>query len=226
MSKPRSRPPASGSRPARRSLVELTAAAVSAADEGLLRTPSDPAGLSPQDMQSTGHVAEPSAQAITNAAAPGAGGIRNPDPAESTAAIAVEAARDFQARVLEDMKIAMSAALDYAKGLAAAPMPAEPAQDPAADNEKTGQDIAGPEKTIPAAFGAAAGYRDEVLELMKTNVDATLEYAQQLANAKTPSQFVELSSAHARKQFELALKQTRELRSLAQTLAKPGGKDD
>jgi hypothetical protein len=55
---------------------------------------------------------------------------------------------------------------------------------------------------------------------MTSNVNTTLEYAQRLVNVKTPSEFVELSTSHARKQFESIMKQTAELGSIAQKLAR------
>jgi len=68
--------------------------------------------------------------------------------------------------------------------------------------------------------GAAAKFRAEALELMKANVITTLDYARELAGTTTAAEFVELSSAHARKQCELILKQAGTLKSLAQTITK------
>jgi hypothetical protein len=62
----------------------------------------------------------------------------------------------------------------------------------------------------------------EVLELMKVNALTTLEYARGLANSTTAADFVELSSAQARKQCELILKQAGALKSLAHTMKRSG----
>jgi hypothetical protein len=47
-----------------------------------------------------------------------------------------------------------------------------------------------------------------------------LEYARDLSGTTTAAQFVELSSAQARKQYELILKQAGALKSLAETITK------
>ena len=68
--------------------------------------------------------------------------------------------------------------------------------------------------------GAAAEFQSEALELMKANAITTLEYARELAGTTTAAEFVELSSAQARKQCELILKQAGTLKSLAQRITK------
>jgi hypothetical protein len=55
---------------------------------------------------------------------------------------------------------------------------------------------------------------------MNANVITTLEYARDLSGTTTAAQFVELSSTQARKQYELILKQTGALKSLAETITK------
>jgi hypothetical protein len=55
---------------------------------------------------------------------------------------------------------------------------------------------------------------------MNANVITTLEYARDLSGTTTAAQFVELSSAQARKHCELILKQASALRSLAETIVK------
>ena len=56
---------------------------------------------------------------------------------------------------------------------------------------------------------------------MIANISTTLEYAQRLVNVKTPTEFVELSMSHGRKQLELVIKQAADLGSIAQSLATP-----
>jgi hypothetical protein len=46
-----------------------------------------------------------------------------------------------------------------------------------------------------------------------------LEYAERLATVKTPTEFIEVSTNHARKQFDTITTQTNELRALAQKLS-------
>jgi hypothetical protein len=50
-------------------------------------------------------------------------------------------------------------------------------------------------------------YRANALELMTANVKANLEYANKLRKLTTPFEFIELLTAHARKQFELIMSQ-------------------
>ena len=47
-------------------------------------------------------------------------------------------------------------------------------------------------------------------------MNAAFDFARQLTRVKSPSEFFELSTAHARKQFETFTEQTKHLTSLAQ----------
>jgi hypothetical protein len=76
-----------------------------------------------------------------------------------------------------------------------------------------------PDNFLTALNGAAAQFA-AALELLNANVITTLEYARDLSGTTTAAQFVELSSAQARKQCELILKQASALRSLAETIVK------
>ena len=49
-----------------------------------------------------------------------------------------------------------------------------------------------------------------------TNAHAALDYAYELLGVKTPSELIQLSTAHAREQFEAMAAQTKELTELAQ----------
>ena len=71
---------------------------------------------------------------------------------------------------------------------------------------------------VSAAAKVAEDYRSKVFEFVKANMADTLQYAQRLANVKSPSEFIELSTRHARKQFETMTAQTAELTSLTQKL--------
>jgi Phasin protein len=74
-------------------------------------------------------------------------------------------------------------------------------------------------KNTPSVAKVAVEYPARVFELMMANVSTTLEYAQRLVNVKTPTEFVELSMSHGRKQLELVIKQAADLGSIAQELA-------
>jgi phasin len=66
-----------------------------------------------------------------------------------------------------------------------------------------------------AAKGATA-YNLKVIDIARTNTKTAFDNANELLGAKSPSEFVMLSSAHARKQFEAMTAQTKELTELAQ----------
>jgi len=62
----------------------------------------------------------------------------------------------------------------------------------------------------------ATDYNLKVIEIARTNTNTAFDYAHELLGVKSLSEFVELSTAHARKQFEAMTAQTRELTELAQ----------
>jgi len=59
-----------------------------------------------------------------------------------------------------------------------------------------------------ATAEVAQEYRTKAFKLMTANVEANFEYAHKLASLTTPFEFIELSTTHARKQFELIMSQT------------------
>ena len=65
-----------------------------------------------------------------------------------------------------------------------------------------------------AGFGVTEMNR-KVIDITQANLNASLELARSLAEAKDITQVVELQSAYARKQFELLSAQAEEIRSLA-----------
>ena len=66
------------------------------------------------------------------------------------------------------------------------------------------------------AARGTADYNRKVIEIAATNAHAALDYAYELLGVKSPSEFIELSTTHARKQFEAMAAQTKELTELAQ----------
>ena len=66
------------------------------------------------------------------------------------------------------------------------------------------------------AANGTADYNRKVIEIARTNAHAAFDYAYELLGVKSPSEFIELSTAHARKQFEAMTAQTKELTELAQ----------
>ena len=70
--------------------------------------------------------------------------------------------------------------------------------------------------TYATAAKGATEYNLKIIEIARTNTNSAFEHAQQLLGVKSPSEFVELSTAHARKQFDTMIAQTKELTELAQ----------
>ena len=52
----------------------------------------------------------------------------------------------------------------------------------------------------------AEDYRAKAIELINANVNTTLDYAQRLGHVTSAAEFIELSTEHARKYFELMMK--------------------
>ncbi len=55
---------------------------------------------------------------------------------------------------------------------------------------------------------------------MQANVAGALNFARELAGARSAAEFIELSGAHARKSCELMLKQADAMKSVAEAVAK------
>ena len=65
----------------------------------------------------------------------------------------------------------------------------------------------------------ASDYGLKVIEAARVNTNAAFDFAGELITAKTLSEVIELSSAHARKQFEAFTEQSKELSALVQKVA-------
>jgi len=75
------------------------------------------------------------------------------------------------------------------------------------------------ETTYSTASKGASDYGLKVIEVARTNTNAAFDFAGEVMAAKTLSEVVELTSAHARKQFEALTAQSKELSALAQKVA-------
>jgi phasin len=77
--------------------------------------------------------------------------------------------------------------------------------------------------TIEAVFTSASkgvsAYSAKLMEMMKANSTATLDLAQQLIGVKSPSEAMELWTAHAKKQYEAFTAYSKELAELSQKVA-------
>ena len=79
------------------------------------------------------------------------------------------------------------------------------------------------ENNFSTAFDGMREYSLKVLEIARTNADTAFEYAQQIVSVKSPSEMMELSTTHARKQLEALTAQTKELAALGQKVAATSG---
>src|ERR1700731_1242497 len=75
------------------------------------------------------------------------------------------------------------------------------------------------ETTYSTATKGASDYGLKMIEAARVNPTAAFDFAGELMAAKTLSEMVELSSTHARKQFETLTQQSKELSALAQKVA-------
>jgi phasin len=75
------------------------------------------------------------------------------------------------------------------------------------------------EAVFTSASKGASAYSAKLMEFMKANTTATLDFAQELLGVKSPSEALELYTSHARKQFETFSAQAKELAEIAQKVA-------
>jgi phasin len=75
------------------------------------------------------------------------------------------------------------------------------------------------EGTYATASKGATEYGSKMIEAARLNTNAAFDFATQIMGAKSFSDFVELSTAHTRKQFETLTAQSKELAALAQKVA-------
>jgi hypothetical protein len=60
------------------------------------------------------------------------------------------------------------------------------------------------EQTYSAASKGAADFNLHLLDIAQTNINATFDFARQLTQVKSPTEFFELSAAHMRKRSKLS----------------------
>jgi phasin len=75
------------------------------------------------------------------------------------------------------------------------------------------------ESTYTTALRGLSEYGMKAIDAFRTNANAQFDFARDLFAVKSPADVVELSSAHARKQFDALSTQSRELVSLAQKVS-------
>jgi phasin len=72
------------------------------------------------------------------------------------------------------------------------------------------------EQTYSAAAQGVAEFNLQWIEMVRANTNSAFDFSRQLVGVKSPSAFLELSVAHARKQFETFAEQSQQLAGLAQ----------
>ena len=75
------------------------------------------------------------------------------------------------------------------------------------------------EEAYNTAAKGATEYNLRVIEIARINFNAAFDYAHELLGVKSLSEFMELSSTRARKQFETMTAQAKELTALAQKVS-------
>jgi phasin len=75
------------------------------------------------------------------------------------------------------------------------------------------------EAVFTTASKGASEYSAKLMEMLKSNTTATLDFAQQLLGTKSPSDAIEVWSSHAKRQFETLTAQSKELAELGQKVA-------
>jgi phasin len=72
------------------------------------------------------------------------------------------------------------------------------------------------EQTYATAAKGVADFNLQWIEMARANTNSAFDFTRQLVGVKSPSEFLELSSAQARKHFEAFTEQARHLAVLAQ----------
>jgi phasin len=73
--------------------------------------------------------------------------------------------------------------------------------------------------TYATVAKATTDYNLKLIEFARTNTRAAFDYAHELLGVKSPSEFIELSTALARKQYDTLSAQNKELCALSQKVA-------
>lgn len=75
------------------------------------------------------------------------------------------------------------------------------------------------QSSCTAAFEGVQAYNKKLVEFTRANTTAAFDFVQKLYGIKSPSEFITLSTEHARRQTEALTGQTEQLRALAQKIA-------
>jgi phasin len=72
--------------------------------------------------------------------------------------------------------------------------------------------------SFSTAVKGVQDYNSKFFEFAQTNTEAAFAFAQKLSGVKSPSDFIELSTEHSRKQIETLSEQAKELAALGQKI--------
>lgn len=75
------------------------------------------------------------------------------------------------------------------------------------------------QSSCTTAFEGVQAYNKKLVEFTRANTTAAFDFVQELYGITSPSEFIELSTEHARRQTEALTGQTEQLRALAQKIA-------
>jgi len=75
------------------------------------------------------------------------------------------------------------------------------------------------EDSYTSAAKGAVDYNRKVVEIARSNANAAFDFATELLTVKSVSEMVELTTSHARKQFDAYSAQAKELTAVAQKVA-------
>ena len=73
--------------------------------------------------------------------------------------------------------------------------------------------------TYATVAKATTDYNLKFIEIFRTNTRVAFDYAHELLGVKSPSEFIELSTAHLRKQYDIVSAQNKDLCALSQKVA-------
>ena len=71
-------------------------------------------------------------------------------------------------------------------------------------------------RTLTTATRSAADFNFQLLEMARSNANSVFDFAHRLMGMQSPSELLDVSATHARKQFESFNAQTRQMAMLAQ----------
>jgi len=76
--------------------------------------------------------------------------------------------------------------------------------------------------TYATVANAATDYNLKLIEIFRTNTRAAFDHVHELLGVKSPSEFIELSTGHLRKQYDIVSAQNKDLCALSQKVATEG----